>query len=97
MCCLGFFGIACGFSEAILVGMQEPREVAKFGNWPEWMVIEDDGDPHDVVWKDSDAAGQLIEANDEASISDAEREQRISAIFAENGVEVEFVDGTEGG
>jgi len=95
MCCLGFFGLACGLTEAALVGMQEPREVAKFGKWPRWLVEEDNADPYEAIWCDSDAAGRLIEANDEPDISEADREQCIAAIFAENGVEVEFVDGTE--
>lgn len=78
MCCLGFFGLACGIALERLTGCGDPQDTNARGQWPEWLF-------------DSNAVGNLITANDEQRFTQSEREARISAIFAKHGVAVEFV------
>jgi hypothetical protein len=87
MCCLGFFGLACGLEEDDLADMSVPGDVSSLAKsrWPDWLTacsIVSGRAPQD----------DLMEEND----TDA-NERTIAEIFAEHGVEVEFVDGTEGG
>jgi len=80
MCCLGFFGLACGVPGKLMIDKAGPAS-AKHSGWPEWL---NDGETMLT------AKHLLLEANDESSINDSEREQRITEIFAKHGVEVEF-------
>jgi hypothetical protein len=88
MCCLGFYGEACGVPTDDLFGLAYPSEVRRSSHLlPTWL-------------EDSDDVAELICLNDadptdEEDVSDeADRERRIAAIFAKHGVEVEFIDGT---
>lgn len=80
MCCLGFFGVACGVPQELLLEYAGPYSSSKDGGiWPEWCS--------------SGRCGRLYGPNDRKDLSDAARESEIARIFAEHGVEVVFTDG----
>jgi hypothetical protein len=104
MCCLGFYGEACGVPTDDLFGLAYPSEVRRSSHLlPTWLTdvtdIDEEYGPVERV-EDSDDVAELICLNDadptdEEDVSDeADRERRIAAIFAKHGVEVEFIDGT---
>lgn len=80
MCCLGFFGLACGVPSESMLDKGEPAAVEMDAKslWPPWL----EGSVH-----------RLIETNDAENLTDGEREMGIAAEFAAHGVEVEFIDG----
>jgi hypothetical protein len=84
MCCLGFFGRACGIPSESLLHKLDPLE-APSRKWPEWLVSTDTEGPNnttDCIW--------LMEANDTHLLTDEQRMTRVAELFAKHGVEVEF-------
>ena len=79
MCCLGILGVAAGLGRNELLGQKAPICVIS-NNWPPWARVRD-------------IAGHFIEVNDERDISEAEREESLTKLFLDRGVEVEFIDG----
>lgn len=90
MCCLGFFGIACGLSVNDLMGQKQPSDVK---GYPSWLMStytnEFDKLNHTGCSMD---CHNLMSNNDTDGIDDNERERRIISSFANNDVQVEFVD-----
>jgi hypothetical protein len=86
MCCLGFYGLACGLSADQICGAGSPRTaLGGLAMWPAWMRMAA------AASHLSDDAADLMEIND-----DVGDESRIAAIFAKHGVTVRFVDEPEG-
>jgi hypothetical protein len=83
MCCLGFFGLACGIPASLLDGVPAPQSVLR-SEWPAWLVTRSDipgcANPSSTCVK-------LMTLND-----DDPDETHIARIFREHGVEVIFVD-----
>jgi hypothetical protein len=76
MCCLGFFGLACGLDASQLEGNGDPVD-ARSDKWPEW------------ARENGPDISKLIVTNDD--IGDlADRESSIASIFARHGVTVIF-------
>jgi len=101
-CCLGFLGLACGLEDNDLKGNSLPEEtmhskLAEDENpWPASLVIWRDDRPHDRrEWKDTHFTNAVVTVNDDCSISDAEREEKLTELFASQGIEVEFVGKVE--
>jgi hypothetical protein len=88
MCCLGFYALACGYSDSEISDRTTPESLTDMNRWPEWMIEEHEGRVYD-----SDEVCTLINRNDATRITGAKREKEIAAIFARHGVEVEFVGG----
>jgi len=93
MCCLGFFGLACGLTPEQIKGESAPdRGLEK----------------HRQAWRDREAASWLFNENGRSADcsdlmtyndllnykSEAIREDDIARTFAKNGVTVTFIDGT---
>lgn len=85
MCCLGFFGIACGLTSDQIRGWQAPAslESSLRRKYPSWLLNTDGR-------LNSGTGVDLMSVNDDSTIDDARREERISELFADRGVEVEF-------
>jgi hypothetical protein len=83
MCCLGFFGLACGIERDRLLNRLVPT-ILQSPNWPVWLVD---------LGGNTTEARLLMNTNDSEAMSGAEREAALTAVFASHGVEVEFVDG----
>lgn len=88
-CCLGFFGLVCGYNSKDLTAQSEPFDLLsvevlakKDPLWPEWMFGKND--PFIVF--------RLMEINDNPSLPAESRELQLTEIFAQQGVTVEFVD-----
>jgi hypothetical protein len=103
-CCLGFFALACGYTEAEIEDRATPINVVNNGvtrnnKFPQWLVHTDGAHSY--------AAARLMSVNDTAGFlgksglpvagaeNEAEREKRVAEIFADNGVVVKFVDKEE--
>jgi hypothetical protein len=94
MCCLGFFGLVCGFAPEQLLGRGGPTNVVVDEViWPEWLFCGLIRKPYPPY---SDDGIKLMRENDKVDIPSEERETRIAEIFARHGVEVEFRDSPEG-
>jgi hypothetical protein len=94
MCCLGFYALECGFTEQQIHDMGSPADtldenVASRNDWPSWVFSEDDGgDVHESV-----NIRHLMSVNDDHTLSEEIREAEIASTFAEEGIDVIFVDG----
>ena len=91
MCCLGFYSKACGVEDIQIIGLPSAY-VNMRKTIPECFkpFIED----AKLEWgyEGSHLQGQLIRVNDDASLTEQERETRIKQLFATIGVEVEFIN-----
>lgn len=91
-CCLGFYAIACGYSEKEISDYGSPSNLLEIDNvpnlFPEWLV------PSRENRLNSSPAANLININDMNNdvLGDKERESIIKEIFSNHGVKVTFVD-----
>jgi hypothetical protein len=94
MCCLGIFSLACGLDPERITNVESP----------EMVPVEDDESVASLWEKGNPAAGflfncagasnlcsRLMETNDEVNTVEGDREEEITKLFAQGGVEVEFV------
>lgn len=110
MCCLGFFGLACGLTAERITDVGAPTdipvEIGSIGCFGvasgspvsarrEWMRNVPEAEAlfdGERKYNSSVICNKLMSTNDlNVSLSEAEREQKITALFAEMGVEVVFV------
>jgi hypothetical protein len=95
MCCLGFFGLACGIAAEDLLDNACPSDLPDKG-WPPWLLTSsthDEEDGYEVTRiKDSAAGSDLMEVNDGHYDEEPKREALIAELFAKHGVEVEFTN-----
>lgn len=89
MCCLGFYGLACGVPKASLRVQANPRFAAGFSEVEQAGWLFKNGPLYG--YSHSNDAIRLMKINDAEDIADTDRETQIAAIFAKHGVEVEFV------
>lgn len=87
MCCLGFFGLACGVQNENLLNRAYPQLTEKYADkaWPLWLFDK-------IATPYLEVNRKLANINDDALIDDSAREKAVAQIFADHGVEVEFVD-----
>jgi len=90
MCCLGFYGLALGVSRDAMLDRSTPAQAMRKGGdqFPPWTEAVQGLDEVNVC-------ARLMSENDTVELSAAERERRITELFALRGVEVVFVDGPE--
>lgn len=97
-CCIGIYCSALGIPETQLTGNKDATRVKNKFLIPEWLFSNkfrmfSSGDANrayqinDAI-ADSDSE---LKGDDNIVTSELEREQRITEIFARNGIEVEFV------
>lgn len=90
-CCLGILAIACGISPAALRGRRAPAELLDLPPMPEyyqWTV-------NLAEVRSTTAADEAMRVNDMIGVtieSEQEREQLITQIFREHGIDVQFED-----
>lgn len=83
MCCLGFYALACGLDQIDICQTREPANiVGLLVGKADWLLKLDGG-----KIENSDSAKELMRIND----ADGD-EKLIAQRFAENGVEVEFIN-----
>lgn len=102
MCCLGFYGLACGLQSEDIKGREAPDGASK-----EDCIADVREVAHPLVskWQSkapwlysssgfglSHACLELMKINDDEGIDASERERDITAIFASAGIDVKFVD-----
>jgi hypothetical protein len=103
-CCLGFLAAACGLIDEAIREVAEPGNVSMTATdaaSEEWTMhiatIVDDPDEEGyedgpLVVQQLDLAERLIAVNDDAQLSEEDREDRIARLMSVAGVEVEYVD-----
>lgn len=84
-CVFGFYGLGMGLDDEQLIGAQGPMDLP-YQNWPKWIRPENEKDFH------SSAVEQIIKVNDDALLTDAEREAKLTELFAKHGDMVTFID-----
>ncbi len=91
-CCLGFYALECGAKEEDIRGYSVPSSVFHYRNHIEIPELLDTDVDDDVPGSTSSSAlaCSLMKVNDDALMDPEERERRITAKFAEIGVEVTF-------
>lgn len=81
MCCLGFYGLACGYSKQNMAGRGMPCFGKKintfFGG---------------VTAGETDGARKAADINDSVTLTQSEKEEQLIALFAEHGITLNFVD-----
>jgi hypothetical protein len=88
-CCMGIFLSALGFTDDEIQSRVFPYEVFdETGRVPPEAAFLHE---NPFVAKDN-VADELAHLNDSSAYSDEEREQEIKEIFANHGIEVEFVN-----
>lgn len=80
-CCIGFVGQQCGIPDENLLDRDTIFSRSIEPKWPTWLT----------AWQSSDGH-YVYQINDSSHYSDAEREARLKALFAENGDEIEFIN-----
>jgi len=97
MCCLGFFGLACGLNPERMTDVGSPIGIP--------LMLKE---TYSKVWSSkvpeakflfsagggghSESANDLMNVNDNNNLTESDREREITAIFAKNGIEVVFTD-----
>ena len=85
MCCVGIYLEACGVPRNALLNERMPCDIStRYGKFPQFL---DTRVPLGCVY-DSDC---LMATNDKVDLDETVRETRITQIFANNGVKVQFV------
>ena len=84
MCCLGFYALSCGHTKDQILSQNEPDDMGGVF-YPTWLVAHNGSSVYNTQ-----AAGELMHANDDGELSREAREQAVKDKFAENGVEVTF-------
>jgi 3-methyladenine DNA glycosylase Mpg len=90
-CCLGFVASQCGVADSVLLNVAPPRDIKPFE-----VLQQLDGlltrPAREYVrdWTDSALADDAMRINDDADITDAERETSLSFLFAEHGYALRF-------
>lgn len=90
MCCLGFLGRACGLKKKDMLELGTPEDVDieepdKGTQFPYSIV-----DKHDYFMGNTGLCYEIIDVNDAPNLSSKEREQKLTKLFAEGGIEVTF-------
>lgn len=92
MCCLGFEAIRRGCTEDEIAGVTTPAYLSKDNPhiklFTDLSLVDERGLPYD----DNALCESLTATNDAGDLSDAARESRITELFAEIDIEVEFVN-----
>ena len=94
MCCLGFLGLSCGLSADEMEGEPSPKYInCDAGPWA-WLVEEVVGGDDDGL-KLTDDAKRAMNMNDFIineipAFSEADREAKITEVFADHGIQVVF-------
>lgn len=94
-CCLGFECQALGYKDEQLIDVPSPGILCSYEHpeaVPDHMQWLADFNKDQDIFENSITCLDLIAINDNPSISDPERESQISEIFANNGVEVKFIN-----
>ena len=81
-CCIGFVGQQCGIPDKALLNRAVAFDV-RDDRWPKWILEVNKSASTDIY--------EAYGVNDSATISDAERERRLKAIFKRNGDRIRFV------
>jgi hypothetical protein len=98
MCCLGFFGKACGLTYGSLSSRKTPASVSgkdPFGIQGKFLLeLSYPLFPSSLGYNyhDTPAADTLMKVNDEYDANDNWREAEIIRLFALQGIQVTFVD-----
>lgn len=85
-CCLGHLARALGASDEDIRPFAAPGSTWRAVNWPPCLLGKN---------RSSALAFDLMGINDNEALSLSERERKLTALFAANGIDVEFRD-TEG-
>ena len=94
MCCLGFYSAACGIKKSYLKNEEAPGEINSDiqNQWQTFLLNDSDIDTEEQYKIDSWACTQLMKINDDENMSDTEREEKLTKLFANDGIEVKFED-----
>jgi hypothetical protein len=94
MCCIGFYMLACGATEAQIEDTSTPCDMwlNEIPSEARWLVNTIEV----PLRNDSSACTRLVTQNDNQVVTESVREQGITEEFAKHGVEVEFIDRLEG-
>jgi len=91
MCCVGIYLSQCKVPKKELLDMPDAASVSerevKIPKQAEWLLDRRSYGVNDFYCDNSDAAGKLMTLNDRNP-----NEKKIAAIFAKNGVEIEFIN-----
>lgn len=82
MCCLGFLGLACGAVKDEITACPSPSSACKQALWPSGLLDEEGNNTL--------TCGSLMNVNDDPTLSDTEREAKLTHLFQQLNIEVEF-------
>lgn len=99
MCCLGFYLKSCGVPAVYLRDQRGPKNAARpmlsrgrrIPMQMRWLLEDAGLFPTSSVVDDSELAQKLMNVNDNEDLPSREREKKIAALFAKQGIKVKFV------
>jgi len=92
-CCLGFLAIACGHTDEEIFDTASPFELFNKDKrflMPGCLVDDGNGNEEGVITCDSSTCLNIMEINDDVSISEVEREELLTKGFELIGIKVTF-------
>jgi len=90
MCCLGFDALRRGFSEKEILCIGSPSRLPGSADNPKLQGLTNE-DPVFRVKVNTDIVSEIIQVNDNDSITDEQRKSKLTELFAKLDTEVVFV------
>jgi hypothetical protein len=101
-CCLGFEAKVCGFTDEDIIGAALPSSVPQDqyqrpgidqDRWAKLVIVENlPHIPGEINTADTDFGVDAAKVNDDETITDAEREQKLIELFAGQDTALSFVN-----
>ena len=85
-CCLGFYALACGYSEGAILNGHTIEDLGPFAEQTVWLCAQP------VEDENLDIADGLMSVNDEINSDYTYREEFITKTFAKQGIAVTFIN-----
>lgn len=83
-CCIGFYASACGLYDSEISDIDDPEELFSHNN------IHLTGFIDDVNYENNEFSSYAMQINDDTDISMEEKESKLIALFAEQGITLTF-------
>jgi hypothetical protein len=98
MCCLGFYCLQAGVAQPAITGVGLPEDldtevIKAYNNTDLALLIREEENYYgDIIIRNSKLADNAVDINDSTDYSPQVKEEKLKALFNENGIEIEFIN-----